>query len=112
MKTTSANTFAWHGDAQLKTDVLNRMRQHRAEDSIVQGLYQQSESNLATGYRGCLIGCTLPYYLPAVPEDTLTPDRGWHGAVEREYGIPRSVGHLLDDGCPARPAVPARRPRP
>jgi len=83
------NTLAWHSDPDLKTEVVARMKAHRADDSIIQGLYQQIDPDLASGYRGCLIGCTLPKR----PADH---DSGWHREVEALYGIPDSIGHLLD----------------
>ena len=82
---------AWHNDPDLKADVLDRMRQHRADDEIVQGFYQRIDPTAASGYRGCLIGCTLPP-LP----DAAKPVEGWHVRVEDEYGIPQTVGYLLD----------------
>lgn len=83
---------AWHGDPVLKAEVLQRMRAHRAADTIIQGLYQEIDPGLALGYRGCLIGCTLP-------ADPIPDDHGpnWHRRVEREYGIPIGVAMVLDD---------------
>lgn len=79
--------IAWHNNPGLKTEVAARMAAHRAEDSIVQGLYQEAAPELATGYRGCLIGCTLPRQRE---EDS------WHERAEALYGIDRHVGRLLD----------------
>ncbi len=97
---TTRTALAWHGDPGLKAEVLDRLRQHRAEDSIVKGIYQCIDSNLGTGYRGCAIGCTLP------PQDAIngvdfddeveSPDEGWHGRVEELYGIPTPIAHLID----------------
>jgi len=91
------NKGAWHGDASLKEEVVKRMEDHRREDSIEQGFYQRVAPDKATGFRGCLIGCTLP----AVPDrwGTGVPaplNGGWHGRVETEYGIPVLVGRMLD----------------
>lgn len=111
---------AWHGDPALKNEVAARMRQHREHDEIVQGLYQLINPNFASGYRGCLIGCTLPAQ-PVRAEDEIesfgvegiepvSPTFGWHGQVERLYGIPRPVGHLLDrifEGLPCGDGKPA-----
>lgn len=95
---------AWHGDPALKAEVAARMRQHREHDEIVQGLYQLVNPKYASGYKGCLIGCTLPpepvetkWILPK--DEGLEPSSplaGWHGRVEQLYGIPRPVGYLLD----------------
>ena len=86
--------YAWHGNPDLKAEVLARMLVHREQDSIIQGLYQERAPELATGYKGCLIGCTLPKRDYA---DTYLTNRRWHDEVEFLYGIPRSVGILLDN---------------
>ena len=65
-----------------------RLRQHRAEDSIIKGVYQEFRPNLASGYRGCAVGCTLPR-LGADPVN-------WHERVEELYGIPRALARLID----------------
>ena len=52
--------LAWLGDPNLKEQVVLRMKEHRVEDSIVQGIYQRYAPEKATKYRGCLLGCTLP----------------------------------------------------
>lgn len=99
-------TLAWHGDPALKAEVAARMRKHREEDEIVQGLYQLVNKEWASGYKGCLIGCTLPPQ--PIPDHTsihaysvlgvepVAPASGWHGRVEEVYGIVEPVGHLLD----------------
>lgn len=98
---------AWHGDPALKAEVAARMRLHREHDEFLQGLYQLINPKYASGYRGCLIGCTLPpepipdhehvalYHANGGVEPS-SPPFGWHGRVEQLYGIPRPVGHLLD----------------
>jgi hypothetical protein len=83
--------IAWHGDPDLKAEVVARIAAHRVEDSIIQGLYQEIDHNLASGYRGCLIGCTLPAQAKG-----REPSVGWHTRVEELYGIPRAIGYLLD----------------
>jgi len=85
------NTLAWHSNPDLKTEVVARMTAHRADDSIIQGIYQQIDPDLASGYRGCLIGCTLPPQAKG-----RGPRVGWHHRVEELYGIPTDIGHLLD----------------
>lgn len=84
---------AWHGSAELKAEVLSRMLAHRAEDSIVQGIYQELDPEVASGYRGCLIGCTLPK--PAGPQGDLFGGH-WHTRVAELYGIPKHVAEILD----------------
>jgi hypothetical protein len=92
-------TVAWRGDPALKSEVRDRMVAHRDADEIVQRMYQRADPTLASGYKGCLIGCTLPPQQPLTPErsgDLSAPIGGWHRRVEDLYGIPRSVGKLLD----------------
>lgn len=88
---------AWHGSAAIREDAIRRMHMHRAEDSIVQQVYQLIDTTLASGYRGCAIGCLLPKgeALPPSPE-VLTPAGGWHVQAEEHFGIPASVAHLID----------------
>lgn len=88
----------WHGDPALKAEVLARMIAHREADEIIQGTYRIHDPEAASGYKGCLVGCTLPAEL----EDTtgccdIRPREGWHRRVESLYGIPEDVAWLLDD---------------
>lgn len=83
--------LAWHNNADLKAVVLDRMIAHREDDEIVQGIYQETDPLLASGYRGCLIGCTLPKI-----ENRWSLNDTWHELVETHYGIPVAVAYLLD----------------
>lgn len=83
---------AWHGRPELKDEVLARMIQHRANDEIIRGDYQRIDPELASGYKGCAIGCSLPAQ-PGGKE----PREGWHGRVQAEYGIRAVVAGLIDD---------------
>jgi hypothetical protein len=94
-------TLAWHGDPALKAEVMERLRQHRAEDEIVQGTYQELYPGKAGAYRGCAIGCTLPQrpiayssYGTAYLRDP--EDGNWQAEVERLYGIPTYIGLRID----------------
>jgi hypothetical protein len=86
--TNETKPLAWLGDPGLKEEVVLRMKEHRAEDSIVQGHYQSYAPELASQYKGCLLGCTLPQ---------MGADVGWHYEVEKRYGIPVPVACLLED---------------
>lgn len=99
-------TLAWHDDPALKAEVMARLRQHREQDTIVQGVYQRLDPAKALGYRGCAIGCTLP--AQAVQErehracdccqPTMNdPAAGWHGEVEDLYGIDQEIAETIDD---------------
>jgi hypothetical protein len=84
--------LAWLGDPGLKEEVVLRMKEHRAEDSIIQGHYQLHAPELASGYKGCLLGCTLP----KMRQDHTLMLMGWHERVEDLYGIPADVAALLE----------------
>lgn len=92
---------AWHGDPALKAEVLARMVKHRQEDEIIKGHYRIHDLDTASGYKGCLIGCTLPekmeYSLRYSGRYAEWPSEGWHRRVESLYGIPEGVAWLLDD---------------
>jgi len=81
---------AWHNNPELKAEVLARMIAHREADEIVQGYYQNA-ADTASGYNGCLIGCTLPHLTSQQRFVT-----GWHERVAQDYAIPTGVGFLLD----------------
>jgi len=91
--------LSWHNNPALKAEVVERMREHRRQDTIIQGVYQRFAPDKAIGYRGCAIGCTLPVQ-PSIKIAGLfelaTPWPGWHEMVEREYAIPLPLGYLID----------------
>jgi len=91
--TNETKPLAWLEDPGLKEEVVLRMKQHRAEDSIVQGYYQECAPELASQYKGCLLGCTLPQ----MKVDNADEIVAWHHEVERLYGIPVPVACLLED---------------
>lgn len=107
--------LAWFGDPALKEEVILRLKEHRAKDQIVRGIYQQvldenlagpsglfSEARLAKleiareviQHNGCAIGCTLP---PVSYERHKEPGFNWHSEVQRVYGIDEKVADLIDD---------------
>lgn len=86
--------LAWLGDPDLKEQVVLRMKEHRAEDAIIQGNYQVYAPELASQYKGCLLGCTLPRKVTA--SYTIALHFGWHLEVQETYGILRSVAYALE----------------
>ena len=91
---------AWHGDPELKAEVLARMIAHREADEIIQGHYRIRHPEAASGYKGCLVGCTLPGEMENTESaawNTGRPREGWHRRVELLYGIPVDVAYLLDN---------------
>lgn len=95
------STGAWFGSEVLKANTVEKMRKHREQDQIVQGLYQ---TGFLTGdddddeFKGCLVGCTLPpmnaeWYNRLID----TWDSGWHDLVERFYNIQEALAQNLDN---------------
>lgn len=100
-------TLAWYNNPVLKAEVSARMLQHRIEDGIIQGHYQLLAPELASKYKGCLIGCTLPLGEPRTTTTRCACGCGemrqstiilqdWHKKVERLYGIPEVLNHVFD----------------
>jgi len=69
--------LAFHGSSDIKTKYLNRVREHREADQLVQGVTWDKQSQ-----KGCAIGCTLHGYS--------------HSAYEEELGIPAVLAQLED----------------
>jgi len=91
---------AWHGDADLKARIVERMKQHREADDFIQGLYQKIDPASALGYRGCAIGCLLEkqeWRDLGFGETDSEPLRGWHEEVEHQFGILADVAEIIDD---------------
>lgn len=92
--------LSWHNDPALKAEVVERMREHRRQDQIIQGTYQQWEG--FAGHKGCFIGCTLPYISAKVRESENW--LGFHQEVEDRYGIPWDLVHAMEqifEGLPS-----------
>jgi hypothetical protein len=88
--------LAWFGDPALKEEVVLRMKEHRAEDSFVQGHYQKYAPEKATQYKGCLLGCTLPREVGPGGTSTVLGLGRWQRRVAEVYGIPTGVAYLLE----------------
>lgn len=105
--TTTTTTLAWFNDPALKAEVSARMLQHRIEDGIIQGHYQLLAPELASKYKGCLIGCTLPLGKPRPATrcgcgcgemiQGMAISQDWHKEVEKRYGIPEVLNHVFDN---------------
>lgn len=84
---------AWHNNPDLKAEVVARLHAHRAADEIVQSIYQYNDPAAASGYRGCVIGCTLPF-LDDIALDLNAAQ--WWQRIEEEYGIDREIASAID----------------
>lgn len=88
---------AWHASPDLKTEAVERMRLHRAQDEFLQGTYVQRTNG---SYRGCFHGCLTADALLAEKGLTVRDldriDPNWHREGERLFGIPEKLGYILD----------------
>jgi hypothetical protein len=108
-------TGAWFGDPALKEEALLRLKEHRAQDRLIQGWYQAHEKDIkdpywsrryfpegttVEEYKGCAIGCTLPYQEDLASQGGLAiddlPDR-WYQRLQDIYNIDFDVARLIDD---------------
>jgi hypothetical protein len=103
--THTLTTVAWHGDPELKDAAVERMRAHRAEDTLIQGGYVSLAPGTARGYMGCWHGCLTVEALAAEQGITIMElvdvtrngdEINFHEEGERLFGIPRRLGALLD----------------
>lgn len=95
-------TLAWFGNPELKAQVVAKMKQHRAQDEIVQCNYQIKYGSPfgPVKYKGCAIGCTLPYVTKAqrmASTGGYSDDFDWHDEVEKRYGIDAQVAYMIDE---------------
>lgn len=67
--------ITFHGDPAIKEKYLTRLRLHRAQDEIIQGVYWENG-------KGCAVGCTI--------------HASTHQAYEDELGISRIIATLED----------------
>lgn len=90
----STPLLSWHNDPALKAATVAKMKKHREQDELIQGVYQESDSDVPSGYRGCALGCMLPYLDPLPSQ----PGAGWSYAqcVEEAFGIPQLVAAIID----------------
>jgi hypothetical protein len=106
-RTSPGPVLAWHGDPALKAEVLAGLYAHHAEDSIIQGTYFSPHPELASGFRGCAIGCVVADRVLAEAgiDKAAKRSRGafafietrdLHADCERLLGIPSQVAQLVD----------------
>jgi hypothetical protein len=56
----ATNPTAWNNDPALKAEVMDRLRQHRKNTEIIQGIYRIVDEDAPSGFRGCALRCALP----------------------------------------------------
>lgn len=71
---------AFDGDKKLKTKYVNRVKDHRDADEIVQGIYWENG-------KGCAVGCTMEHDNTGI---------NIHQRMENKLGIPSIVARLED----------------
>ena len=79
---------AFHGDAQLKKDLLSEIVKHQKQDQIIKGTYGEEEDGK---WKGCAVGCSI-HSLNISKGKTL--DTSNHSVYESEFGIPESLARL------------------
>lgn len=105
--------LAWHSDPDLKAEALMRMKTHQVQDEIIQGTYF-TETNVkigpgfGSGFKGCFHGCltsekymqehnlsSRQFYKMFI--ETYSGGVWYHEQGELIWGIPESLGFLLDE---------------
>lgn len=94
--------LAWHSDPDLKDEVVARMKHHRAQDEFIRGQYQKWAPETASKYRGCALGCTLPY-IKQRDARSITFSK----EVQKRYGISFLVADMIDNIFEGLPNVEA-----
>jgi hypothetical protein len=106
MSTIIANLFtnpyqtdlrAFHGNRQLKEDLLGMIAQHREADAIIQNVYWEldddfNSDSLIDG-KGCAVGCSINSLNLLYGKDLW---QGSHDYYEPELGIPAYLARLED----------------
>jgi hypothetical protein len=81
---------AFHGNAQLKADLLAEVAEHRLHDQIIKGTYgEHSERD----WKGCAVGCSLHSLNRRLGTQY---DTSSHVSFEPAAGVPRQIAHLQD----------------
>lgn len=95
---------AWHNDPDLKAEAVATMRRHKEQDDLARGAYLLRGADSPSGFKGCFHGCLTTEKLAAnagmTTAEFLRSSESeaidWHGQAERIWGIPASIGWLLD----------------
>ena len=72
------NLTAFHGSQEVKDKYITRMKQHMAQDQLLQGIGFDKETK-----KGCAVGCTLDEYN--------------HEAYVTELGVPIALAYVEDN---------------
>lgn len=75
---------AFFGDPKLKQTYIDDMQAHRGAEQLVPGIYWESDGGKDGKGWGCALGCLTHQQFDA------------HKTLERESGIPESVGRMID----------------
>ena len=96
MTTTTENLAAFHGKVSVKKKFLKRVREHQANDKLVQGYGYWSDG------KGCAVGCTLE-------RNEGDDESGVHGLYPEQLGLPTWLAHLEDHIFEALPKEKAQQ---
>ena len=80
---------AFHGNAQLKKDIVFEILNHQKQDQIIKGTYGHQNGI----WKGCAVGCSI-HSLNVKYGKSL--DTSSHKSYETELGIPESLARLED----------------
>ena len=83
--------IAFHGDAQLKRDLLMEVADHRLHDQIIKGTYGQGSNG---DWKGCAVACSI--HSLNRKNGRKRYDTSDHSAFEPLAGVPRQLAHLQD----------------
>jgi hypothetical protein len=93
---------AFHGDAELKKNLLAEVAKHRKADMLVKGDYGSHEM---AEFRGCAVGCSLHSLSHLQDKRYNLRD---HSAYEPAAGVPRLLARVQDrifEGLPPEDAM-------
>src|SRR3990167_556792 len=80
---------AFHGDPELKKNLVAEILNHQKLDMIVKGTYGKENGT----WKGCAVGCSIHSYNLRYKKSIMTDN---HKAYEAEFGIPESLARLED----------------
>lgn len=82
--------IAFHGDAQLKANLLIEVEKHRLADAIISGTYGENDKGK---FRGCAVGCSIESLTRLTGKSYQTSD---HSAYPNLVGVPEWLARVQD----------------
>ena len=94
--------ISYHGDENLKKQLVSEIAQHRTADQIIQGTYGEG---IGKNWRGCAVGCSIHSLNRKLGKKYSISD---HKVYEKALGLPEWLARLEDeifDGLPKEEAM-------